>query len=90
MGKKVVIRQDTTYMPSTVYGFELVEETALQKAGTSKSEAVKRSFDSGILHPLLMLLSLSIPNKVSETEFTIRSRISIWGTWNMRRRLLMQ
>ena len=71
------MRQDTTYMPSAVYGFEWVEETLLQKAGTSKSEAVKKSFDSGILHPP-MLLSLSIPNKASEAEFTIR--ISRGGT----------
>jgi hypothetical protein len=40
------------------------------KAPNGPKNAAKSSFDSGILHPLLIPLSLSMPKRAKEIEFT--------------------
>lgn len=52
-------------------------------APNDPKNATNRSLDSGILHPPLLLFSLSTPKNTNEKMFTITRTISRVGAWNI-------
>jgi len=56
MGKKLVMRQDTNYTPSAVYGFEWIEDLPLQKSGAPKGEPLKKRLSRSCLAGMAFLM----------------------------------